>query len=315
MLGKAMRIVTMCTLTFAICGERLGDTSGAVLSKTPTNRRLFAKSLLLGASVHAASGFGQPAHAASGFRRVLKAATILDVKRRKDVQSAEHGDKGAIVTVDHALAPWSATLESAKRDEPLKSVGGFFKDGPHAPSEDWEEWGEEFFSGGEDRRLEALFLSEMADKGKKILAKINGELVFTENEAEWKALEDEAREDDVREFQQWQEQARELYVGSYKVHSTPAGPFVLDTLLSVINDPVSKALQAQREVKAETKAETLSDVVDAAEHGDEGAKATIDHALASWSAMLDGAKRLYAEKEKRDAQARDAVEEVDEGAR
>jgi len=64
-----MRIVTMCTLACATCGDRVGKTSEAVPSKTSTNRRLLAKSLLLGASVQAASGFVQPPHPARGLGR------------------------------------------------------------------------------------------------------------------------------------------------------------------------------------------------------------------------------------------------------
>jgi len=52
-----MRIVTISTLAFAICGERKGKTSKTVPSDTSTNRRWLAKSLLLGASVQAATGF------------------------------------------------------------------------------------------------------------------------------------------------------------------------------------------------------------------------------------------------------------------
>jgi len=59
-----MRIVTMCTLAFAICGEREGKISKTVQPKTLTNRRLLAKGLLLGASGHAVSGFVQPSHPA-----------------------------------------------------------------------------------------------------------------------------------------------------------------------------------------------------------------------------------------------------------
>jgi len=83
--GKAMRIVTMCTLAFEICGGRMKDEekeeekiSRTMPLKTPTKgsstSRLLAKGLVMGAAVHPASGFGQPAlvtsvHPASGFGR------------------------------------------------------------------------------------------------------------------------------------------------------------------------------------------------------------------------------------------------------
>jgi len=69
MLGKAMRIVTVCTLAFAICADRARKTPKTVPSKAWTSRRLLAKSLLLGASVQAASGFVHPPHPARGLGR------------------------------------------------------------------------------------------------------------------------------------------------------------------------------------------------------------------------------------------------------
>jgi len=80
-----MRIATICTLAFAITGERTKaaekeeeKTLSTMPSKTPTKgsstSRLLAKGLVLAAAVHSASGFGQPApgssvHPASGFGR------------------------------------------------------------------------------------------------------------------------------------------------------------------------------------------------------------------------------------------------------
>jgi len=77
-----MRIVTMCTLAFAICGDRVGKTSETVPSKTSTNRRWLAKGLLLGASVHAASGFVQPPHPARGLGRPAGVRALEPLKER-----------------------------------------------------------------------------------------------------------------------------------------------------------------------------------------------------------------------------------------
>jgi len=69
MLGRAMRIVTVCTLACAICADRARKTPKTVPSKAWTNRRLLAKSLFLGASVQAASGFVPVPHSARGLGR------------------------------------------------------------------------------------------------------------------------------------------------------------------------------------------------------------------------------------------------------
>jgi len=214
MLGNAMRIVTMCTLAFAICGERVGKTQKTMLSKT--SRRWLAKSLLLGASVHAASGFGQPAHSASGVGRPTGVRALEPLKERIE---------------DEPLTPYQIIRDT------------------HT---------ENYLKGGNEKHFEELWLAVMVKEGHKLLAKINDETSFQENEAEWKALED-----DVREFQKWQEEARERYHSISHKLRTPAEIRALETLKGAMNDPVSKLLQAQRNVKAEK----ILDLLDAAEHG------------------------------------------------
>jgi len=200
-----MRIVTMCTLAFAICGDRVGKTSETVPSKTSMNRRWLAKSLLLGASVHAASGF-----LPSGVGRPARVRAL----------------------------------------EPLRER---IEDEPHAPGEDSQPM---VLKGSQDQ-IDELLLSVMLAKGLELLTKINDEISFQGNEAEWKAVGD-----DVREFKKWQEDARGRYHSLHHKLTTPVGIRALETLKGAMHDPVSKQLQAQREVKAAK----ISDLLDAAEH-------------------------------------------------
>jgi len=178
MLGKAVRIATMCTLAFAICGERMKaeekeeeKTSRTMPSKTSTNGRWLAKSLLLAASVHAASGFGQPAHSASGFGRPAEVRALEQLKG------------------------WGSDT---------------IHDEPHDPSEEWRTEAKNYLKDAGTMN-DKLFLGVMMETGRKLLAKIDDESSFPENEAGWKALED-----DVRDFQKWQEEARDLFISGYQ---------------------------------------------------------------------------------------------------
>jgi len=251
----------MCTLAFAICGERTNaeekeeeKTSRTMPSKTSTNGRWLAKSLLLAASVHAASGFGQPAHSARGFGRPAEVRALEQLKG------------------------WG-------RDT--------INDEPHDPSEEWRTDAENYLKRG-NTMTDKFFLGVMVETGHKLLAKINDESSFPENEAGWKALED-----DVRDFQKWQEEARELYISGVFRPRRRAGIRAPDAWKGAINDPVSKFLQAQREVKT---AQILN-VLDAAELSGPKIKNHLQRMKLEnlWrSATLESAKR-DAEKEKRDA--------------
>jgi len=94
-----MWIVTMCTLALAICGERAGKTSQTVPFKTWRNRRWLVKSLLLGASVHAASGFVQPPHPARGLGRPAGSVRLNYIE-------------------DEPHAPWADSLGSVRLGRP-----------------------------------------------------------------------------------------------------------------------------------------------------------------------------------------------------
>jgi len=81
MLGKAMRIATICTLAFATCGERM-DAEEKKEEKTsdPLRRRLLVKSLLLGASMHAVKVFGLPVHSVVRFGRPAGVSALGPLK-------------------------------------------------------------------------------------------------------------------------------------------------------------------------------------------------------------------------------------------
>jgi len=198
-----MRIATLCTLAFAICAERL---KASEKEEEKTSRRWLAKSLLLGASVHAASGFGQPAHSARGFGRPARVHALEPLKSWGSEKVGEVRLKYIEVKRAQKAGETPRTIEKA------------------------ELWAE-----NAKRR-----------EGHELLAKIKHETSFHEDDAEKKVLEGDAREDWVREFKQWQVKARKLYLAypgdvehSGVVFSTPAGIRARELLQDAMNYPVT----------------------------------------------------------------------------
>jgi len=253
-----MRIATVCTLAFAICGERVGTTSQTVPSKTSTNRRLLAKGLLLGASGHAVSGFVQPSHPAKALGQPAEVRPLEPLKGwgidtindkiigifdpRRAARADEMSDK-----IEEALA-------SAERPE----------DGPHVPWAEWRPKAEFYLLDGNEKKLEELWLGVLEDnakrdgeEGQELLTKIQiDQMIIKDDEAEWKALED-----DIREFQKWQQEARERFL-TYPEFKTENGKRALRSLKGVMNDPgvlmTDTANLVDQLLNAETEHELLT---------------------------------------------------------
>jgi len=252
-----MRIVTMCTLAFAICGEREGKTSKTVQPKTSTNRRGLAKGLLLGAFVPAASGFGQAPHPARALGRPAGVRpleplqewggidTFNKIKGMFDPQQTARADRMSN-RIQDALAG-SERLE------------GF---GPHVPWAEWRPKAEMYLAEKNERKLEELWLVVMednakrdAEEGQELLTKIqNDQMITKDDEAKWKALED-----DIRVFQYWQKEARERFL-SYPTFKTEDGKRALTSLKGVMNHPVTldTAKRVDQLLNAEKQHELLT---------------------------------------------------------
>jgi len=231
-----MRIATVCTLAFAICGERLSAEEKKEEKISHPLWRWFAGSLLLGASVHGERRWN--AGSGSGRRPAHTTYTHTGVGR-----SASRFGRPAGIREREPLKGWGRGRD--KIDEVWRPA--------------WEEWrsnAENYLKGG---RSYKRLLGVMVEKGYKLLVKIDDETSVHGSEAEWKVLAD-----DVKEFQEWQEDLRNRYHSTdHKL--TTFGEGLLDYTLKVaMHDSFSKLLWAQREIKAAK----ILDVLDAAEHGD-----------------------------------------------
>jgi len=285
-----MRIVTMCTLAFAICGDRVEKPSKTVPSKISATRRWLAKSLLLGASVHAASGFVQPPHPAKGFgrpaglRALEPSKGISDTIKENNIGIAQKvfdagennigiaqkvfdaGDIEDALVVAERIGEVLVYAEVRHRLEPGQDVS-------------WEEQKSQwaiYLQNLNEKDFEELWLDVMVENvkceakvGYELLAKIDDETSFLSSKAEWKALED-----DVRDFQKWRDYARNRYGTIYsKLIKTVAGGRLSETLVGDgaralktwkgAMNPLSKLRRSQRWVKAKR----ILDVLDAAELG------------------------------------------------
>jgi len=251
-----MRIVTFCTLAFAICGEREGKTSKTVQPKTSTNRRLLAKGLLLGASVHAVSGFGQPPHPARALGRPAGVRPLEPLK------------EGGIDTFKKIKKMFDPTARADRMSNWLEdALAGAerLEVGPHDPWAEWRPKAEMLLLEKDEAKLEEFWLDVMernakldAEEGQELLTKIQNdqidEMITKDDEAKWKALED-----DIRDFQYWQQEARDRYL-TYPTFKTESGKRVLTSLKGVMNHPVTldTAKQLDQLLNAEEEHELLT---------------------------------------------------------
>jgi len=248
-----MRIVTMCTLAFAICGEREGKTSKTVQPKTSTNRRLLAKGLLLGASVHAVSGFGQPPHSARALGRPAGVRPLEPLK-----------EWAGIDTFNKIVGMIDPQRETRIQDRIKETLAGAerLEIGPHDPWAEWRPKAEVYLLEKDEKKLEELWLDVMflnakrdAAEGQELLSKIQmDQMIIKDDEAKWKALED-----DIRDFQYWQQEARERYL-TYPTFKTKDGKKALESLKGVMNHPVTldTAKRLHKLLNAEEEHELLT---------------------------------------------------------
>jgi len=215
MLGKAMRIVTISTLAFAICGERKGKTSKTVPSDTSTNRRWLAKSLLLGASVQAATGFPvRPLGPLNGWGIDTINNKILGIF---DKEPAARAMVGASTRFNNKFLGISDTLAD----------------------------GSEFYRHLLDRGWASRFFSRVlldnakldAEEGEELLAKINNRRIWNRDD-NGELTFGSALEEDIRDFQTWQQEGRERFL-TYPKFETADGKKALESLFYLMNYPVT----------------------------------------------------------------------------